>query len=200
MATISTSLILLPVVNLVVAKAIDQTAKPFAEVVCSGQKTWPAVIATNDALFTFTINLPNNYVYRIQEIRVRLDGPSNADLADVSPLIAVNISEDGVANKDFPLGNITPRVAQDSSIAAAQVRSPANTDDFSMYYLPLPGDMVFNDIINGSGSTPLVTLGLTNPDNAGTTAQLQCTAYVRFYSYTIEQFHNSEIWQAAAVL
>ncbi len=171
--------------------------KPFGQLTFGRGEadTVPALGAGDVNVTTWTGTLPRNFVYRMVECRFGLATTAEAQLDNAAIGMRALFTENQVTTKTFPLFN-TQALNAGGAVAFPGI-NPAITNDHVAWAQPWPPEGLYNDIIDASQG--ISNMQVTWIDDAPTTTAFTVTPWVRFLSYTVEQYNAAQVFDYVPV-
>lgn len=164
---------------------------PMRELVLTASATILALGSGDVGVYTITGTLPPGYAYRLAELRVNVNGPSETDLDHLGLAMLVTLTENQVSLKEFMIWNQAPAATISNAIAAIAVRNPSATNDFATMYTTVADPGVYADLVDAGQGQSQIVLNVVDPSPI--TAALGLIVYIRFLVYSIEQLSTGLI-------
>lgn len=159
---------------------------PRAEILFHGNTTVPSKLTTDTTLYTLDCQFPSNFVYRIVDIYMLMDAPSNTAMAFYAEGIMASFIVSGVVKRRFALLKLRGFGSGDNVFF---VNSATATNDFTTLYQPLNTN--YHDILEASNPGLNSQLFFSLVDiTAGATEAINIEHQVRAVQYTIEQYNR----------
>lgn len=166
------------------------SAMPRGIITFAGTETIPAKLAADQTVWTLTCNFPTNFIYRLFDFRVLMNGTAG-DVVDATSAMPITIVDDHntwgfcAAQEAAPSGVESPLKSTTEVQECYEARGSARTPPSTV-------------IQNTSGSANL-QVNLVDP-SGDTTAEFTFTWHIGCYQYDVSQLNAGYMHVAIPVL